>query len=300
MNRVPRRAFTLIEMLVVVAIIAVLVGLLLPAVQKVREAAARLRCQNNLKQVGLALHNYHDANGRLPPGGFAGTTGSSYTVGFHVLILPYLEQGPMFAGFRTNELYDSAANAPFFRVRVGVYLCPSFPQQFSLFSTETDGYVAHYHGVAGPNDGAAGPYREDAPGPSPTQGRFATQGLLYRASAVRFADAADGLSNTFLAGETAYKQGATQPTNGHRVWSRGCDTSSCTSVRNLANGLGTTPFSYGGSSGNFNDMSFGSSHPGGTNFLLGDGSVRLVRENTALGALQAAASRDGGEVSVLD
>jgi prepilin-type N-terminal cleavage/methylation domain-containing protein/prepilin-type processing-associated H-X9-DG protein len=137
----PRRGFTLIELLVVIAIISVLIGLLLPAVQKVREAASRLKCANNLKQIGLALHNYEGVNGFFPPaylctaGRQSGTaSGISYSDdgwnglpgwAWGTLLLPYLEQDNLYRGLRLDLPCWAPENAPLVRTRVSVFLCPS-------------------------------------------------------------------------------------------------------------------------------------------------------------------------------
>jgi prepilin-type N-terminal cleavage/methylation domain-containing protein/prepilin-type processing-associated H-X9-DG protein len=292
-----RRGFTLIELLVVIAIIGILIALLLPAVQKVREAANRMQCQNNLRQMALALHAYHDSQGLLPPGV---ALGAGNLFSFHVALLPYLEQDNLYRKFDFNARYDNAANLALGLVLVPSYRCPSATQLTTEYgSGEWSGgqptLTMHYYGVAGPlgtNPQTGKPYTF-----RPTnQGNEATQGLLGMGSKVRLTDVTDGTSNTLMLGEISWTDA-----NYYRVWIRGTyddstanldrDTTCC---RNVANALKSTR--YNGSD-NANNVSFGSEHAGGgANFALGDGSVRWVSPGIRLETYLSVASYNGGEV----
>ncbi len=323
----PRGGFTLIELLVVIAIIAVLIALLLPAVQQAREAARRSACSNNLKQIGLALHNFHDRSKKFPAGAenqVCPASNSNCTSGWiigttwMVHILPMLDQAPMYELYDFDLAYNSAANLQFASFNmVPIYYCPSGqnPEQSngrSGNSAEASGgirnYSTHYYGVMGPNLRTGtnqdyifqGQTYRYVVGNSTTNGAFSTSGMLgqYRDSPgsvttkfhPTFSDMLDGTTNILMVAERSMTLPSTQA-NDYRSWTRGNNGGSG-ATKNVAFPINST--FYNGSN-NFNDISFGSNHPGGCFFLLGDGSTRFISENIDFGVYITISSRAARE-----
>lgn len=286
-----RGAFTLIELLVVIAIIAILIALLVPAVQKVREAAARTQCLNNLKQIGLGLHGYHDTYKKMPPGSL-----TAANLSWHVLLLPFIEQDALYRQFDQTQAYTGATNLPLVvQNQMMVYFCPAHdnPRITGNTGAESVGgtlaFTTSYYGVMGPKGtnpqtGAAYAVTNAAA----THGGGATQGVLFRGSEIKMTSITDGTSNTLAVGEMSFS-----PNPGYRAWSRGCDgTPTCGGVKNVINAINSTP--YNGSN-LFNDQSFGSPHVNGACFLLCDGSSRFISQSISMTVYLSIASRNGQE-----
>ncbi|MFI4875064.1 MAG: DUF1559 domain-containing protein [Blastopirellula sp. JB062] len=290
-----QNGFTLVELLVVIAIIGVLIALLLPAVQQAREAARRMQCSNNLKQIGLGMHNYHDTFRALPPGAL-----SVNQLGWHVFLLPFVEQRALHEQFSFDQgAFNGGTNGEgpnknkYGPVKIDMYFCPSGTQLLTTHgsSTLTDGtkaYTTHYYGVMGPIganplSGSTYPHRADG-----SHGGYAENGMLPSDESVKFRDVTDGLSNTFAVGEISGSLG------NWASWVRGVQGSShgVASTKNIKFGINQ----HDSSGGNFNNISFNSEHPGGAMFMIGDGSIKFTAETIDFSAYLSQASRDGGEV----
>jgi prepilin-type N-terminal cleavage/methylation domain-containing protein/prepilin-type processing-associated H-X9-DG protein len=289
----PLRAFTLIELLVVLAILAVLTGLLTAAVQKVRETANRTRCLNNLRQIGLALHGYHDAYQFLPPGVSGDSSAEPYPfLAWSGRLLPFVEQQALWAvtqqAFRQDRFFRDDPPHVGVATVLPVYACPSDPRVFTPADLGSGVRVAltSYLGVEGTNQ-----FRED--------------GLLYFNSRVRLSDVTDGTSNTLLVGERP-----ASPDRRFGWWYGGWGQSMDGSADSV---LGARercmlpdyscppgPYEYG--PGNLRNpcdtFHFWSMHPGGAHFLFADGSVHFLPYSAAP-ILPALATRNGGEAAAL-
>ena len=285
--RSRRPAFTLIELLVVIAIIAILIGLLLPAVQKVREAANRTRCFNNLKQIGLAIHNYHDRNDAFPPGYASRVAPDGSDLGpgwgWAAFLLDDLEQGNLQRQIDFNADIAAPAHATA-RVQVlSIFVCPS-DRRVGTFATAANPVsVAHanYVGVFGTNE------IEDGPS-------FGN-GVFYRNSRTRLADITDGTSSTLCVGERSSNIALA-------TWTGAVTGAEVPFVADPSDREGAPLLVLGRGDHEPNSPSahvddFYSRHPVGVNFLYADGSVRRINNAIRTDLWQAIQTRAGGEVA---
>jgi prepilin-type N-terminal cleavage/methylation domain-containing protein/prepilin-type processing-associated H-X9-DG protein len=296
-DRQGRRAFTLIELLVVIAIIAILIGLTASAVQRVRAAAARAQCVNNLKQIGLALQNYHNTNRCLPPGyrsdfDTAGNdTGPGW--GWASFTLTYLEQQPLFATIRFDQGIDAAVNAgPRVQV-VPVFLCAADSAAPTWTATRYDILsgkpVATICDIASSN--YVGVYGTTEPGVD-------GDGVFFRNSKVRFGEITDGTSNTLMVGERSHvlcqATWAGSVTKANLFPPPG---SPAPPVVDNASGmvLGHTGDQNGpGGPGSYVNQ-FSSPHAAGAHFLFADGHVAFLSSLMDYATYKALSTRAGGE-----
>jgi prepilin-type N-terminal cleavage/methylation domain-containing protein len=312
-----RRGFTLIELLVVIAIIAVLIALLLPAVQQAREAARRSQCKNNLKQVGLALHNYHDTFGTLPIGcrtDSAGQWGQSWWVA----VLPYIDQAPLYNLWNHSVVSSgyTGQTALIDGKRIAVALCPSSPLPERTIghnggSTEAVA-LAHYTGISGAYPDPTG---RVATATMYSDGMFTTGGVLFFNSRISIRDITDGTTNTMLVGEqsdflidpsggkvsniSSYPHGMWMGSPGGTERPFNTTTVRFTPGYKISEAIGNDKdgcpnTGVCGNMGSNNPVQ--SAHVGGAHILLGDGGVRFVSANINLATFINLATRDDGKV----
>jgi prepilin-type N-terminal cleavage/methylation domain-containing protein/prepilin-type processing-associated H-X9-DG protein len=310
-----KRAFTLIELLVVIAIIAILIGLLLPAVQKVREAAARMQCSNNLKQLAIAMHSYHDANNKLPPGR------DNFEFSTHAYILPYIEQDNVYRLINFKVDYDDPANATAMATKIKTFICPTDPNQSFPANWAPNNYRVNQGSsiLWGNNPGTSHP------------GISAPNGPFHQNSTVTLPGITDGTSNTAMVSEHptgSFNTGAVSAHNTFRLGqSTGLYPATPDEAVTMCEGLtpsqqlqyngqpwvgapwiqgyhSTTVYFHVGPPNSRSCMypsgrigtAARSLHTGGVNLAMCDGSVRFVNNSIPLSVWRAMGSRNGGEV----
>ena len=296
-----RRAFTLIELLVVIAIIAILVALLLPAVQQAREAARRSQCQANLKQIGIAMHNYHDVHGRLPYGYFNSNSYHGRDTWMQQL-MPYYDQAAAYEAYASSNVrwvMDTPREIK--DLKIPVLMCPSDP---------SSGGFGGGGGARAGGKGFQGNYVLCAGNNVMTRGSRTLNGIACRESSIQFRDVTDGASVTLMAGEAILRGGAGGGWGGAGgYWGGGnhgaygftsLETPNTTVADQVYSCKSTTwpgapCTSIGGGSALRNFTR--SEHVGGSHVAMVDGAARFISENIDLDVWRAAGSRDREEVS---
>lgn len=296
-----RRGFTLIELLVVIAIIAILVALLLPAVQSAREAARRSQCKNNLKQIGLALHNYHEIASSFPAGWIGVSNYNQDPEGesgfaWGTMILPHLDLENLRHEINTDLPIDDASgnpsNSSLLSTQLPVFECPSDPHVL-LFPTparsgiDIQRSVANYAGVFGTVElhGC-----ENPPGTAPVTaaGQCVSDGIFYHNSTIKLRDIVDGTSNTLAVGERTTWEDPATGDKFYGTWSGALPEVEEEPARIM--GKAEHPPNEAD-----HPEDFGSAHPGGAHFVLGDGHVKFISENIDADVFQSVATRNGNE-----
>jgi prepilin-type N-terminal cleavage/methylation domain-containing protein/prepilin-type processing-associated H-X9-DG protein len=328
-----RTGFTLIELLVVIAIISVLIALLLPAVQSAREAARRISCVNNMKQLGLGVHNYESIAGSFPMAGIFTATSGWVGWSVHSRILPLLEQGSMFNSINFNLPYSKPDNTTVSAAAISIFLCPS---ETNTQRTPASPFFPVDHSISDYGWNLGDWYVWSNGGPT-------TRGAFTLNTVRRFADFTDGLSSTVLSAEVKaqtpvyfcfgglaninssasipspnsdpytvapeYRGSCGVANTGHSAWVDGNAqetgmTTAWPPSKAILNPTGidvdlsSTPFFSGGPT--YAAINARSYHPGGVNSLFGDGGVRFVKSTVSGDVWRALGTVRGGEVTSAD